>query len=114
VSRAGSSEGSFPRNAENRLPTGGRFAMAWAWVAPTPWALSPLNMALGSVFVRPTIINEKKTRWKGRTGIHERRLNPGRSASLFGGQLFMIAAWFGAENIPPPTPLKNTMMAKTQ
>ena len=104
-----------PRNDANKLPTGGWFAMVCACAAPTPLAVSPLNIAEGSVFARPTIISEKKMPIDNTMPeLRNVACTPAAPPRCSGGTLFMMAVEFGAENKPPPMPLSSTSTAKTQ
>ena len=104
--------GFCPRNAANSVATGGSVATSPATCAGTPCAWSPAFSVCGRLEASPTIISEKNTPidsdvpefWKV-ARIPEAA--PRRCA----GTLPMIAEVLGAENIPWPTPLRNTSAA---
>src|SRR6476659_9863594 len=52
--------GLYPRNAANRIDTGGRCANRSAGACETPWAWSPPSSVSGSVAARPRIMSVKK------------------------------------------------------
>ena len=98
-----------PRNDENRLPTTGVWAAAWAVEAETPAARQALVMALGSVLVRPTIMSEKKMPVESTMPVFMNAAwMPAAPPRWSAGTEFITAAELGAENMPPPMPLAAT------
>src|SRR5580693_3672955 len=72
-------------------------------------------MALGSVLVSPTIISEKKTPIERTMPVFKKAAwIPAAPPRWSAGTEFMTAAEFGAENMPPPTPLAKTSAANAQ
>ena len=53
--------GLYPKNAANRLPTGGAPAIWFAVALGTPLAMRPADIVVGSADERPTTINEKNS-----------------------------------------------------
>src|ERR1700722_15695668 len=101
--------------AANTVETGGRWAIDVAVASGTPWAVSPVVSAFGSVLARPAISSEKKMPmdsdmpefWKV-----DRMPHAGPRARA--GPEDMIAAVFGEANRPEPIPLPKISSANTQ
>jgi hypothetical protein len=105
----------YPRNAANRLPTGGRFATSCATDAETPCSCKPVLIAAGSVLANPMIMREKKIPMESdEPALKKVARTPEAAPRSAAGTLDMIAAVFGAVKIPPPRPLINTRSANTQ
>ena len=104
----------YPRNAANRIETGGRFAACWAEAAETPWASSPLAIVCGRLPASPAIISEKKiptdSTWAEFWNVW---FMPPPAPRSPGGRLFMIAARFGEANIPIAIPFISSTSANT-
>jgi len=95
----------MPRNAANKLPTGGRLAIWCAVPDGTPWAMSPRLSVDGSALASPAIMSEKKTPIDStKPEFWNVASIPDAAPRCLAGTLFMIAAAFGAENRPIPAP----------
>ena len=105
--------GLIPRNAANRIPTGGRPARLSATPDGTPCAISPPDSVSGSVFARPTTMSEKNTPIDSADPELKKVIRmPDATPRCAGGTAFMTTEALGELNIPLPTPLRNVRKAK--
>ncbi len=99
--------GLYPKNAANRLATGGRAAALAASALGTPWAASPDWRAWGSVLARPRMMSEKKMPMESTIEEFWKVVSiPAPTPRRSGGRLFMTPARLGEEKTPMPSPMR--------
>ena len=83
--------------------------------AGTPCAVRPLDRVCGSELARPATISEKKMPMDSTMPafMNVARM-PEAAPRSAAGTLDMISEVLGAENSPPPTPLRKISSANTQ
>jgi hypothetical protein len=91
----------------NPTPIGGRCEINVAVAAGTPCAVSPLNLAEGSLLDRPATIRVKKIPMDNTNAeFWKVAIMPPSAPRLVDGTEFIISAQFGEKNRPEPKPLR--------